>query len=74
MLGNKSDFRQGFFIPFLLLLLLIQYAKSATADFWIIENPAALLLYNRYEQRLTGIEKEQLATFSAWQILERDME
>ncbi len=73
MLGNKSDFQRGFYIPFLSLLLLTQYASGATADFWIIENPAALLLYNRYEQRLTANEKERLATFSAWQILDRDM-
>ena len=70
MLDNKSDLRRGLFIIILSLLLSIQYANGATADFWIIENPAALLLYNRYVQRLTDNENEQLTAFSAWQILE----
>ena len=52
--------------------LLIQNTKSLADEFWIIENPSALVIYDVYEQRLTGTEKSDLSSFSAWHIIENN--
>jgi hypothetical protein len=57
---------------FLISLLGIIPAFGQTADYWIIENPSALVIYNQYEQRLTSADKSLFRHFSAWQILSQD--
>ncbi len=60
---------------FLLLFVVFAFeleAWSTVSEYWIIEKPAALVLYNQYEQRLTDTEKSLLPGFSAWRILEND--
>ncbi len=62
-----------YLIYFLLLfstLLFSQDIRDAKSDYWIIENPAALVIYNQYEQRLTESEKLTLPGYSAWRILD----
>jgi hypothetical protein len=59
-------------IYFLLLfssLLFSQGLRGTKSDYWIIENPAALVIYNQYEQRLAESEKHSLPGYSAWRIL-----
>ncbi len=60
---------------FLLLFVVFTFeleAWSTVSEYWIIEKPTALVLYNQYEQRLTDTEKSLLPGFSAWRILEND--
>jgi len=40
------------------------------SDYWIIENPSSLIIYDNYEQRLTENAKNLLAKFSAWRIVD----
>ena len=40
------------------------------SDYWIIENPSALIIYDNYQQRLTENEKNLLPEFSAWRIVD----
>ena len=63
----------------LIILLIIfsflsygQEALSQLSDYWIIENPSALVIYNNYQQRLTETDKNQIPKFSAWRIIEQD--
>ena len=49
-----------------------QEVLSQLSDYWIIENPSALVIYNNYQQRLTETDKNQLPKFSAWRIIEQD--
>jgi hypothetical protein len=49
---------------------LAQTARDEKSDFWIIEAPSALVIYNQYEQRLSAEEKAALGSFSAWRILD----
>ena len=67
---NKSPWQLCVFVLFLLIPLFAENAKSLTADYWIIENPGMLVIYDRYEQRLTAGEKAYFPSFSAWRILE----
>jgi len=59
---------------YLLLCLVIfgfgQKVWSTTAEYWIIENPSALVIYDKYEQRLAETEKNLFPGFSAWRILD----
>jgi len=57
---------------FLIWLLWIIPAFAETADYWIIEDPAALVIFNQYEQRLNSSDKSAFRRFSAWEILSRD--
>jgi hypothetical protein len=60
---------------FIVVSILLCYGHevwSTTSDYWIIENPSALIIYNNYEQKLTEIEKNLIPEFSAWQIIETD--
>jgi len=57
---------------FLIWLLGIIPAFGQTADYWLIENPSALVIYNQYEQRLTSADKSAFRHFSAWEVLSRD--
>lgn len=60
---------------FIVISILFCYgyeAWSTTSDYWIIENPSALIIYNNYEQKLTEIEKGLIPEFSAWRIIETD--
>jgi hypothetical protein len=54
---------------FWLFFVLAGAAISENAEYWIIENPAALVIYDQYEQRLNLNEKSAFMAFSAWQIL-----
>jgi hypothetical protein len=64
---------QQYFILFLLIGLLSgQEARDKRSTFWIIENPAALVLFNQYEQRITEHEKNVLPDHSAWRIIDKD--
>jgi hypothetical protein len=63
------------FILFIVLFISLCYGQEArrtTSDYWVIENPSALVIYNNYEQRLTKNEKSLLPKFSAWRIIETD--
>jgi hypothetical protein len=51
-------------------LLFGQDIRGTKSDYWIIENPAALVIYNQYEQRLNDSEKSALPVHSAWRILD----
>lgn len=60
-------------IYFLLLFAGLVFGQNtgiSKSDYWIIENPSALVIYNQYEQRLSEPEKKQLPGYSAWQILD----
>ena len=54
---------------FVIWLLSVTPVFAESAEFWIIENPSALLIYNQYEQRLSLGEKSAFSAFSAWQII-----
>jgi hypothetical protein len=54
---------------FLLHFILTVQAIGGNTEYWIIENPAALIIYNQYEQRLNPGEKSTFSAYSAWQIL-----
>jgi hypothetical protein len=63
----------------LVLLLYIFFASALSprglaeqADFLIVENPAYLLIYNKYQQRLTFQESTRLPPYQPLQILEED--
>jgi hypothetical protein len=48
---------------YLLLFVVFAFeleAWSTVSEYWIIEKPSALVLYNQYEQRLTDTEKSLL--------------
>jgi hypothetical protein len=63
------------FILFIVLFISFCYGQEVwqtTSDYWVIENPSALVIYNNYEQRLTKNEKSLLPEFSAWRIIETD--
>jgi len=64
--------RLKLFIVLLVPFCYGQEAWSETSDFWIIENPSALVIYNNYEQRLSEDEKSLIPEFSAWRIIETD--
>ena len=57
---------------FLISFSYYQEAWSALAEFWIIENPSALSIYNNYQQRISDDDKSMLPAFSAWQIIEKN--
>ena len=63
------------FILFIVLFISFCYGQEVwhtTSDYWVIENPSALVIYNNYEQKLKKNEKSLLPEFSAWQIIETD--
>lgn len=64
--------RQSLYFLITVAGLLIQNTRSLADEFWIIENPSALVIYDVYEQRLTGTEKSDLSSFSAWHIIENN--
>jgi len=47
--------------------------SSQVSDYWIIENPSVLILYNNYQHRLTEKDKSLLPKFSAWRIIDQDL-
>jgi hypothetical protein len=63
-------------LKFLLLLIITfsygQKAWGTKAEYWIIESPSALVIYNNYQHRLTKKDKSLLPDFSAWRIIEKD--
>jgi len=44
--------------------------RAAPEEIWLIEHPANLYIYNRYEQRLNESEKAHLRSNSPWRILD----
>ncbi len=49
---------------------LIIAQRAAPEEIWLIEHPANLSIFNRYEQRLTESEKTHLRSNSPWRILD----
>ena len=61
-----------FFLALLAGLTFGQSTGSSRSDFWIIENPSVLVIYNQYEHRISEDEKSRLPGFSAWKILKQE--
>lgn len=62
-----------FFIFFIFIVfsrLASAQSPGGKADFLIVEQPAALLIYNKYQQRLSFPEHEKLLPYQPMQILE----
>jgi hypothetical protein len=60
---------------FLIFFILFSDGKetsSQVSDYWIIENPSVLIIYNNYQHRLTEKDKSLLPKFSAWRIIDKD--
>ena len=71
---SKNWYRlRGYLFAAALMLGIVSSVKDSNADdYLIIENPAALVIYYQYEQRLNSNAKTQLRSNSAWRILVRD--
>ncbi|TFH01247.1 MAG: hypothetical protein E4H13_05440 [Calditrichales bacterium] len=57
----------------LFLAILTHAVYGDEGDFLIIENPAALVLYNQYEQRLSESDRAGFPSYSAWRILNENL-
>jgi hypothetical protein len=64
--------RQIYILFLFSALLFGQESRETVSNYWIIENPIELVIFNQYEQRLTEPEKSRLPQYSAWQILDED--
>ena len=57
---------------FLFFIFISGFAYSQTADFLVVENPAALTIYNKYQQSISDQMQNQLVPFTPFQIIEKD--
>ncbi|MBN1408600.1 MAG: hypothetical protein JW956_12455 [Calditrichaceae bacterium] len=55
-----------------LFTLLFSLIYAQTADFLIVENPAALTIYNKYQQSISSQVQNQLSPFTPFQIIEEN--
>lgn len=56
----------------LILLLSFQLVNAQLADYIIVENPSLLTIYNKYQQSLSETEKDKLAPYTPFQIVEEN--
>ncbi len=68
----RAENHTFFWLQIFIILGLATLIQASAREIWIIEDPAQLSIYNRYEQRLSNSEKSQLIPNAPWIILERN--
>jgi len=57
---------------FLIPLILTRFILAQTFDYVVFENPSLLTIYNKYQQSLSEAEKDKLAPYTPFQIIEEN--
>jgi len=65
--------RINIFYGFIYFFLTLGFAQIEKVDLFITQNPEDFIILNRYQQKLSGIEKSKFLPFIPWEIVEKEM-